>query len=161
IRHAPRGCRTNKTYSEHVLDRIFGEWFSQWSFGAEAKTRVARYIRDHTTTNQIADIRRPQLEGELARIKNLYKWEHIPEGEYLADHRRISRALDALPVATTSEPPAEAFALLARLGEVWERADIAVKRRFLDEWLEQVRFARDGEIEVHVREQYRPLVFEA
>lgn len=160
IRHAPRGCRKG-TFSEHVLLRIFGEWFRQWRLGAEAKTRVARYIRDHASTNQVAGIRRQQLEGELGRIRDLYRWGDMAEDQYLADRRRLSRALEALPTSTAAEPPAEAFKLLAKIGDVWERSDLGLQRRFVDEWFDHVRLARNGDIEVRVREQYRPLVFEA
>ena len=58
-------------------------------------------------------------------------------------------------------PSDEAIMLVEQIGEVWAANDDAWRRRFVDEWFEEVRLGCDHTIKILVRQPYRELVFAA
>jgi len=58
-------------------------------------------------------------------------------------------------------PPEEAIALASRVGELWGEMTDDERRRFVEEWFEEVRLGRHGTIGVGARETYREIVFSA
>jgi hypothetical protein len=159
--HSPRGCRRG-TWSEAKLERVLGGWLDGWRLPADAKVRIVKYLQGTRTEDAEHDLRRKQLDGELARLTNLYRWEHIAEAEYLAERRRIQRALDAIPRPQPVGPSDEALGLVGQIGEIWRRNEEGWRRRFIDEWFDEIRIAPKAEsIELVVRAPYRELVYSA
>lgn len=159
--HSPNGCRRG-TWSEAKLERVLGDWLEGWQLPADAKVRIVQYLNGVRSDDLEHAARRKQLEGELARATNLYRWEHIAEAEYLADRRRIQRALEAIPEAQPVGPSDEALRLVGQVGEIWQRNEADWRRRFIDEWFEEIRIAPKAEaLEIVVRAPYRELVYSA
>ena len=110
----------------------------------DAKVKIVRYLR----SRQVDDgsvVRRQQLEGELTRVSKLFQWEHIAEDEYLAERRRITRSLDELPIAATTAAPDDAIAIAGRVGELWDEMTVDERRRFIDQWFDEVHIGRRAE----------------
>jgi DNA invertase Pin-like site-specific DNA recombinase len=157
--HSPRGCRRG-TWSEAKLERLIGTWLDGWRLPADAKVKIVKYLSGHAADDGDRAARRRQLDGELARVTNLYRWEHIGEAEYLAERRRIQRALDAVPQPITTGPSEEALRLVGQVGEIWRRNEEDWRRRFIDEWFEEIRISpRAEQLELVVRAPYRELVY--
>lgn len=156
LEHRPGGC--GGVHHEKLIIEAFGAFFASWRLRATAKARIARYLARNVEDGATA--RRPQLEGELTRLADLYRWGHIDSAVCLAQRQDVERILAAIP-AVARPPSDNAIALVSQLGEVWKKATDAERRRIVDEWFEEVRLGRDRTIEVIVRAPYRELVFDA
>lgn len=157
LEHRPGGC--GGVHHETRLVAAFAAFMACWKLPNDAKARIARYVSSYGVEESSLD-RRKQLEGELARLADLYRWDHVDRATYLKERSELENKLAALPSAPTA-PPDDAFALIDNIGEVWSANDDAWRRRFVDEWFEEVRLGRDRSIELLVRRPYRELVFAA
>lgn len=54
----------------------------------------------------------------MARLADLYRWDHFDRGAYLKERAELESKLAALPSVPTA-PPDDAFALIDNIGEVW------------------------------------------
>jgi hypothetical protein len=156
--HSPHGCKTG-SWSEPKLERIFGDWLQTWDLAADAKIKIVRFLQSRTVDDG-ARIRRQQLDAELGRVTKLFQWEHIAEDEYLAERRRITTTLDELPPDVSAGPSDEAIALATNVGALWPEMTADEKRRFIDQWFEEVHVGRRGEtLEVVPAEHTKGLVY--
>ncbi|MEK6225809.1 MAG: recombinase family protein [Chloroflexota bacterium] len=155
--HQRNGCAVGMISERKVL-AAFDDFLRAWRLPTGAKVRVARYITEQRAQPDAAP-RRAKLEADLGRVRKLYTWGDLPEPEYLAERRRIAAAIAALPPA---EPQVsdDALGLIGRVGEVWEANDAAWRRRFVDEWFEELRIGGSG-LELVPRAPYRELVYAA
>jgi len=80
---------------------------------------------------------------------------------YLTQRKLLTRDLEALPIADDRVPPGEAIALASCVGEPWGEMTDDERRRFVEEWFEELRLGRAGTIAVRARETYREIVFSA
>ncbi|TMC01705.1 MAG: hypothetical protein E6J35_10300 [Chloroflexi bacterium] len=85
----------------------------------------------------------------------------MAEDAYLAQRKLLTRDLEALPIPDDRVPSDEAIALASRVGELWGEMTDEERRRFVEEWFEDLRLGRDGAIAVRARETYREIVFSA
>lgn len=145
-------------HHESRIIAAFGEFLARWNLRADTKTRIAYYLERRVDDS--GPTRRRQLEAELVRLTDLYRWEHIAKEAYLAERGELLRKLAAIP-ATPRLPSDAALTLIEKLGDVWAKATDTERRRIVDEWFEEVRLGRDRSIEVLVRAPYRELVFSA
>lgn len=156
--HAPRGCRRGSR-NEELLAHRFGDWLQTWKLTAGDRTRIARYIAARPR-DELRATRRATLEGELERLRNLYRWNDLAEPEYLAERRRVQRALDELgPDPVVRTPSADAMRLASEIGTAWNRVGQETRRRFLEEWFEAILIHKDHRVVVVPREPYRSVVF--
>lgn len=158
--HSPRGCRRG-VRNEEKLASEFGAWLQTWRIAPGDRTRIARYLAARPR-DDLRETKRRTLEAELARLRNLYRWNDIAEPEYLAERRRAQRALDELgPDPVVRTPPAEAIRLASEMGTAWNRVSPETRRRFLEEWFEQVLIHKDQRVVIVPREPYAAIVFAA
>jgi hypothetical protein len=101
------------------------------------------------------------LEEQLKRIRNLYRWGDLAEPAYLTERRRLTDELAALPVAEDKAPSDDAIALACNVGELWDEMTDDERRRFVEEWFEEFKLGRDGAITLCARDRYRELVYSA
>lgn len=154
-RAADVGCK-----NERKLVASFGEFLARWQLPSDARERIARYLAGRSRSDEIL-VRRRGFEEQLERIRNLYRWGDMAEDAYLAQRKLLARDLEALPIADDRVPPEEAIALASRVGELWGEMTDDERRRFVEEWFEELRLGRDGTIAVRARETYREIVFSA
>jgi hypothetical protein len=69
-------------------------------------------------------------------VTKLFQWEHIVEGQYLTERRRITAALDELPPDIAAGPSDDAIALATDVGSMWTEMTPTEKRRFIDQWFD-------------------------
>jgi DNA invertase Pin-like site-specific DNA recombinase len=141
--HSPRGCKTG-SWSEAKLERIVGEWLQTWDLAADAKMKIVRFHNSRTVDDG-ARVRRQQLEAELGRVTKLFQWQHIAEDAYLIERRRITVTLDELPPDVSGGPSDEAIALATNVGALWPEMTPAEKRRFIDQWFDEIHIGRRAE----------------
>lgn len=152
---------TSRCAGVHHESRIiaaFEAFIGSWKLRADTKAKIARYLERGSPDS--GSLRRKQLEREISRLGDLYRWEHITEAAYLAERSELERKLAAIS-AVPQLPPDAALAIVNDLGALWRKATDAERRRIVDEWFEEVRLGRDRSIEVVVRGPYRTLVFAA
>src|SRR6266545_3158288 len=65
--HAPRGCRRGMP-SEERLERIVGAWLATWRLPADARARVARYLRRSTSDEALRLASRIGLAWSVASL---------------------------------------------------------------------------------------------
>jgi DNA invertase Pin-like site-specific DNA recombinase len=159
LRHTKAGCRRGM-HNERKLVASFGEFLAHWQLPSDARERIARYLAGRSRSDEIL-VRRRGFEEQLERIRNLYRWGDMTEDAYLTQRRLLTRDLEALPIADDRVPPGEAIALASRVGELWGEMTDDERRRFVEEWFEELRLGRDGTIAVRARETYREIVFSA
>lgn len=158
--HSPRGCKIG-SWSEPKLERIFGSWLQTWELPTDAKVKIVRFLTSRTV-DDASRVRRQQLDAELGRVTKLFQWEHIGEVEYLAERRRITTALDELPPDLAAAPSDEAIALATDVGSMWPDMTTEEKRRFIDQWFDEIHIGRRGAtLEVVPSERAKGLVYAA
>ncbi len=162
--HAPRGCARG-TRQEDRLERIFGEWLGTWSLPrenvAELRARAARFLRARSQ-DPSRDVERRQLELELERLRNLYRWGDLGEDDYRADSTRVRARLAELgPRIVAQAPTEEVIRLATKVGEAWAGASLPTRRAFLRAWVSELRIRRDGSIEVVPRPAVASIVYAA
>lgn len=156
--HSPKGCKTG-SWSEPKLERIFGGWLSTWRLPDDARVKIVRYLSTRTVDDG-ARVRRQQLDAELGRVTKLFQWEHISEADYLAERRRITAALDELPADVAAGPSDDAIALATNVGALWPEMTSDEKRRFIDQWFDEIHIGRRGEtLEMVPAERTKALVY--
>jgi len=127
----------------------------------DAKVKIVRYLTSRTVDDS-ALVRRQQLDAELGRVTKLFQWEHIAEGEYFTERRRITAALDELPPDIAAGPSDDAIALATDVGSMWPEMTPTEKRRFIDQWFDEIHIGRRAEtIEVVPAERTKGLVYAA
>jgi DNA invertase Pin-like site-specific DNA recombinase len=156
LEHRPGGC--GGVHHEKLLIEAFGGFLAGWKLQADVRARVARYLA--RGVEDLGVQRRKQLEGELSRLADLYRWQHVARDEYLAQRRELERRIAAIP-GPARPPSDDAIALVDKLGDVWMKATDAERRRIVDEWVEELRLGRDRSIEILMRAPYRELAFAA
>jgi site-specific DNA recombinase len=157
--HAPRGCRRGGR-SEELLERQIGAWLATWSLPADARTRIASYLR-RSDAAAVQDVERARGERELERLRQLFRWGDIGEAEYRADSARIRDRLAELGPQSIVRPPSEdALKLASRIGVAWSAASLPKRRAFIREWVSEVRI-REGGLDIVAQPAVAPIVFAA
>lgn len=158
--HAPRGCRRG-AHSEEKLVRQMGDWLQTWALPKDAVVRIARYVNRVSAEDDRAS-RRRQLGNELERVRNLYRWGDLGERDFIAQRSAIQHAIDALGSDIVARPPSrEALQLASEIGTAWNAVSAPTRRRFIEEWFEQILVHRDGHVVVVPREAVRGIVYAA
>ena len=158
--HAPRGCRRGMP-SEERLERIVGAWLATWRLPADARARVARYLR-RSTSDAVRDAERSRVEAELERLRKMFRWGDVGEDEYRRESSRLRARLGELGPQRIEIPPGdEALRLASRIGLAWSVASLPARRTFLREWVAEVLIRRDGILDVVPRPAVAAVVFAA
>lgn len=67
--------------------------------------------------------RRRELTSRLERVKKLYTWGDLTDGEYMAERRQIQLEPDRLSETTSDAAVLKKLAnFLSNVGEAWEEA---------------------------------------
>jgi DNA invertase Pin-like site-specific DNA recombinase len=157
--HAPRGCGRGAR-DEELLERTIGAWLSTWSFGADARTRIARFLR-RSSAAAVQDRERTRALRELERLQNLYRWGDLEETLYRAESSRVRERLAALGPGAAPRPSDQALKLASRIGLAWDAAALPARRAFVREWIAELRIRRDGIIDVVPRPAVAAVVYAA
>ncbi len=153
--HAPRGCRRGALSEE----KLAGEWLQTWCLPADASTRIARYLGRTRSDDRV--VRRSQLAAELERLRNLYRWGDLEQRDFLTQRTAVQRAIEELGPDIAPRPSRDALKLAGEIGRALNDVSAQTRRRFLEEWFEQILIHRDGRVEVMPREAVRGIVYAA
>jgi hypothetical protein len=157
--HAPRGCSRRGIRNEEQLATEFGEWLQEWRLGATERTEISRYLARPRSEDDATRGRREQLLAERDRLRKLYQWGDLADDEYARERTRIARALAAVaPTAKETPPSPDALRLAAEIGTAWSLVGPDTRRRFVDEWVRELRIHPDGHVDVVPRDPYRLIV---
>lgn len=93
----------------------------------------------------------------MQRLKNLHKWGHLTEKEYLADHAEIERELKALaPVKTEGKVLESLASFLRDIASAWEQADQRQRNSLANCLFEAVWIADKKVTAVTPRDEFKP-----
>ena len=114
LEHRPGGCSGG--HHETRLSAAFAAFMADWKLPNDAKARIARYVSAQGVEESVLH-RRKQLGAEIARLADLYRWDHLERVAYLRERSELEKKLAALPAVPTA-PPDDGMALIDKIGEV-------------------------------------------
>ena len=149
---AQRADKTAITLLLRISWRSVGRILERW---------IARHRSGGRTRSDDRVVRRSQLAAELERLRNLYRWGDLEQRDFLTQRTAVQRAIEELGPDIAPRPSRDALKLAGEIGRAWNDVSAQTRRRFLEEWFEQILIHRDGRVEVMPREAVRGIVYAA